>query len=162
MDVVNSKSLSEGFTLIELIIVMVVMLVIAAVSYSSRGPSSSININAQADLMASDIRYTQMLSMTRGERYRLKYFTNSYQILNSSNLPILMPSGRTLTKLVQGISLSGSLPNNLIVFDTNGVPYTYNPPETALFGVNPATITLTSVDGLTRIISIYPGTGQVK
>jgi len=157
----NRKSIYSGFTVIELVIVLVVAGVIATV-ISVRWPGFSINLNAQAELLADDIRYTQNLAMTKAQRHRLvKTSANSYQIADSTGAVVVMPSGASSVTFGSGISFGSitNLPNNLIGFNSQGAPYVdTGTPGTALSTV--ATIALTSSSG-TSIVSIYPETGWV-
>ena len=113
----------------------------------------------------NDIRYTQQLSMTRGERYRLVITpaTNAYKILNSAGTAITMPTGNATVTLKSGITFGALtyLPNNLIVFDCQGIPYTNTVASHGgtLLG-NTATIPLTA-GSLTKTVSISPETGRV-
>jgi len=157
----RNKQNYRGFTLIELAITLLVVGTIAVV-ISISWPSFTINLNAQAELLADDIRYAQNLSLSKSERHRLvKTSANSYQITNSVGTPVVMPTGSSTVTLGSGISFGAisNLPNNLIVFDSKGVPYvdTGNP-GTPLSTM--ATITL-AASGNTKIISIYPETGWV-
>lgn len=156
-------SAQRGFTLIELVIVIIITTILAAVVIGL-WPGQVANVGAQAELLASDIRYTQMLSMTKGERYRLVITTasNSYQILNSAGAVVAVPSRGATVTLASGITFySISLPNNLIAFDTTGAPYTdAASPGTALSSL--ASIALTNGNHIQdRTITISPETGRV-
>lgn len=158
---------SPGFTIIE-ILVVVVIIVIVGVIVISRWPKNVITLNAQAELLANDIRLAQSLAMTQGQRYRIVFNMGgqSYQILDSTGAAVNIRSGMTTITLGQGgVGLnditfqSTNLPNSLINFDTNGVPYT----DTATPGAQLNTtgsITLQTTDG-TKTINIIPQTGMV-
>jgi len=153
---------NQGFSLIELIIVIIVMSILAILPFINM-PGPGLNLDAQAKKLANDIRYTQSFSMTKGQRYRLVITTgsSSYQILNTAGTAVRFTSGNTTTTLNSGISFGtlSNLPNNLIAFDGEGIPYTTTgSPGTAL-AAN-ATIPLQSSGSTTNVI-IAPMTGTV-
>ena len=141
----TQKSNYCGFTLIEIAITLIVIGILATV-ITINLPRSTVNLNTQAELLANNIRYTQNLAMTKGERYRFKISTqtNSYSINNS-------------TIYLDKQTSFGSVTNNLIIFNSNGIPYI----DTKTPLKETATIALTAADGRTVIITIYPETGSV-
>jgi prepilin-type N-terminal cleavage/methylation domain-containing protein len=152
----------KGFTLIELVIVLVILGILSTGAYVQWNAAKT-NLGAEADKLAQAIRYTQSLSMTKNQRYRLvETSSTTYQITNSSGTPIIQPSGNTTVTLYSGISFGtfSNLPNNLIVFDSKGIPYTdTGTPGAALSAT--ATMTLTA-SGTTKSITIAPQTGRVN
>jgi prepilin-type N-terminal cleavage/methylation domain-containing protein len=66
----------KGFTLIELVIVIVLIGIIAVFAAPRLGNISSTKAAAFADKLRADIRYAQSLAMTRNQRYRV-YFNNT-------------------------------------------------------------------------------------
>ena len=131
----------SGFTIIELIISIIIVGILATViSINFPHVATNINLNAQAESLANDIRYAQNFAMTKGEHCQFEVFTqtNNYRINNST------------IHLDKKISF-GAITNNLIIFNSNGVPYINNT----------ATINLTTTNGNTATITIYPETGSV-
>lgn len=149
----------SGFTFIELIIVIVILTIIATIAIM-RWPSSNINLNAQAQQLAGEIRYTQSLAFSHGVRYRLNLTSTSYNITDISGNAVPDPvTGNNSTSLASGMTASWTnLPNNLVAFDGNGNPY-IDSAATSLLG-SIAVITL-SAGGANRTISISPETGRV-
>jgi MSHA pilin protein MshC len=149
---------AQGFTLIELVTVLLLISILAVVAIN-QWPGSSINLSAQADQLANDIRYTQSLAMNRGQRYRINLAADRYWISDAGGtVTISLPgSGATVVTLNSGITLSASY--SFLVFDGNGAPYiTATTPGTALAA--DAVITL-SADGVSRTLTISPQTGRV-
>lgn len=148
-----------GFTLLELV-TLLVLLSIIAVWASPVWQSSPTETAAEAEQLLNDLRYTQALSMTQGERYFLFIqSSNTYQIRNAAGTPIKLSFGNTTATLPSGMSFGtlGNLPNNLVAFDGRGAPYSSTGSGgTAL--ASPATIPLT-LGGSTSTVSISPVTG---
>ena len=150
-----------GFTTIELVIVITVIGIVSIFALTSL-MDQVINVEAQAQQLVADLRYTQALSMTRGQRYRwVRVSSTTYQILNAAGTAMLLPRGTT-TVTLNGNTAFGTLtnlPNNLIAFDGLGAPYVDSAtPGTAL--ATNATIPLTAGTN-TETVVITPGTGRV-
>ena len=159
MDTILYKT--KGFTLIELVTVIVVIGILAVFA-SVSSPLSTFTLDSQAQQLASDIRYAQSLSMTSGQRYRwVKLSATSYQVVNAAGTAVTLPSGTTTITLYSGISFGTltNLPNNLVAFDGRGIPYTTTgSPGTAL--ATTATIPLTTT-GETKTLSVTAQTGRM-
>ncbi len=160
MDALNIKN-ANGFTLVEFIVVLVIIGILSLMVII-QWPASAINVGAEANQVANDVRYTQSLAMTRGKRfYLIKLSSNTYQIRDSAGNPVTMAFGNTTVTLNSGISFGtlSNLPSNLIAFDAVGAPYTTSSsPGTAL--ASTATIPLTS-GSTTVTVSILAVTGRV-
>lgn len=149
----------SGFTIVELVAIILLVGVLAFVAIP-RFSGPSLRVDAQAEQLASDIRYTQTLAMTQGDRFRINLTAAGYQITDSGGLnPEVHPgTGSTSVVALDGVALSGYNPpltGNYVAFDGRGIPYVGA--STAL-SAN-ATITLTG--GATRTIVISPETGRV-
>jgi MSHA pilin protein MshC len=144
----------EGFTIIELVIVIVLIGMISAyITFNWSG--SRINLDGQAQQLASDLRYTQSLAMTQGERYKLVTIGNTYQIQDNSGAAITLAQGGTTVTLGSGIAF-GSLTTPTLIYDGKGIPY--NSGGTAL--VSNANFPLTA-DGQTETVVVTASTGRV-
>ncbi len=152
----------HGFTLMELVVV-VVLVGLLAFTVIPRMAGPSIGLDAQAEQLAADIRYTQSLAMTRGDRYRINLAAASYQITDSSGANPQVHPGTSSTNpvLLKSANLSGYNPpliNNYLVFDGRGVPYAVYNSNTGM--ASNASITLTG-GGASRIVVISSETGRV-
>lgn len=121
----NSRSQISGFTLIELVTV-IVLVGILAFFVGGRFFTTSIFTNrAAADEMLVAIKYTQQLAMSRGGQYRFEIDTSGgdpvYRVVNiATDSPVSNPAdGDDYEKELDGISLNAIT----IVFDTLGRPY---------------------------------------
>ena len=152
--------LMAGFTLIELVVVMLLLGVLTA-WVSMRASTTDMDVITQAEQLAADIRYTQSLSMSRGQRYRVNFTASSYLITDMSGAAQAHPGTGLRAPISLGTTvLSGynpTLTNNYVAFNSSGVPYISA--TAILAGV--ATLTLTG-SGNTNQVSVAPDTGRVK
>ena len=153
----------KGFSLIELVIIILITSILAVyVIYN--WPSPILNVNAQAQQFANDIRFARSLSVTRGERYRIvRLSANSYTITNSAGTAITFPSGKNSVTLQTGITFGAwnNLPNNLIAFDSKGAPYINSTSPGTTFNTNTNYTILLNGNNATATVSVSPTTGRV-
>jgi prepilin-type N-terminal cleavage/methylation domain-containing protein len=157
---INRIRIQQGFTLIELIMVIIITSVLGVYVFSSL-PVPSINLVTAATQLSDDIRYTQSLSMTKNQHYRLvKLSTTTYQILNGAGTPILLAQSTTAT-LANGVTFGtwANLTNNLIAFNGRGIPYVDAAATTTPLA-STATINLAATGGTITVL-ISPQTGRV-
>lgn len=108
----------QGFTLIELIVVMLVMAVLAAYA-GTRWSFGDATVSAQAEQLARDLRHAQMLAMQQGQTLRLESTGGGYRVTDGTSV-ILDPATQTdfIQPLDNGVSLSGGP----VEFDSLGRP----------------------------------------
>jgi prepilin-type N-terminal cleavage/methylation domain-containing protein len=125
---------STGFSMIELIVVMIITGILAVVLLP-RLADQPVTLSAQAEQIASDIRYVQTLGMTQGDnaqRQRIVISAGSYSLADNSGTAIVHPAtGNTSAIQLSGITVTTTpalpaSPNNFIAFDGKGRPYNFS------------------------------------
>ena len=161
MDVLLANR-QKGFTIIELVIVIMIVGILS-VSLVFNNSQKALKTASQSEILASNVRYAQTLSMTKGSRYYLeKTSATSYQVKSAAGTPVTLPAGGTTTTLSGGSTFSAfsNFPNNLVAFDGKGTPYTdTGSPGTPLS----TTASISITDGSsTSTVYISPQTGWVS
>jgi len=104
----NKKNHQNGFTLIEVIAVLVIIGVVAAVVVSRMISPSSFGLVSEADILKGHLRYAQYRAMSHTETWGIQFTTNGYSLLynkaaTTSKLPNEDSSTHTFSS---GITIS--------------------------------------------------------
>jgi len=155
------RSADRGFTLVELVAVLVVLGIIAAVaSFRFAGGRGAVAVGPEADVLVSRLRLAQTLAMTRGARHCLNLTAGAHRITHTNcGTNAALPAG-DVNPLSFDASVTATwtnLPSALVSFDTLGRPAT-DAAGTLLAAT--ATITLSGPDGATTTVTIAPQTGR--
>jgi prepilin-type N-terminal cleavage/methylation domain-containing protein len=151
----------SGFSLLELVLVLAIVGILAVFVMPRLTTTQSITVAAVTSRLVANIRYTQSLAMSRGQRYRINFAGNAYQITDMGGAAIVQPlTASTAAISVSPANLSGYNPPlaaSYVAFDGKGVPYVGA--TTALAATATITVTLGSDAGS---IVIAPETGHVR
>ena len=147
----------QGFTLIEIVIVLLLISIFAVVAVV-RQPHIDTTLRAQADILATHLRYAQMRALNSNEIWGIGFTNNSYWLFRNSNTPAhrrrLPAQDEVVVDLgPKGITLSTAAA--LVAFDTWGRPLADNLPLAANLPV-----TLTK-EGGSQSLSITRNTGFI-
>lgn len=176
---------SAGFTMVELITVIILIGILGAVGASRFFDNTVFENRAYADQAKTIIRYAQKLAIsqnrfifvrTNGNSFAVcsaaacgagnlvaaagrsnsgSRATRTYCLLNNSYNPSWMCEGRPNTVTVAGTTGNG------IAFDALGRPYTVNSSNVTSALANSMAVTFTSGSNISRI-TIWPETGYVQ
>jgi len=119
----NNKKHQRGFTLIEVIAVLVIIAVLAAVVISRMTSPSSFGLVSETDILKGHLRYAQYRAMSHTETWGMQFSTNGYSLLynkvaTTSKLPNEDSSTHTFSP---GITISaGAEP--AVHFNERGSP----------------------------------------
>lgn len=153
----------KGFTLIELVMVIVLIGIIAAFVAPQLGNVFATKSGGLASKLRADIRYAQNLAMTQNQRVRVTFAANSYSITIAGN-PIADPAtGRNYPVTLGagdyvgiGIVIPTGFSGDYVEFDSLGIPYDGG-------GVLAAATSVTVTGGGSNYnVTVQPQTGAVN
>ena len=142
----NKNNLQGGFTLLEIIAVLIILSIIAAVAISKITSTNSYNILSEADILKMHLRHAQLRALSDDKTWGISFAGNSYTLLRDGNTsPYNLPNENSPTHTKNSVQFSG----NTVTFDEWGSP-----------GTNPITINISS-GGETKVITIMQNTGFI-
>jgi len=149
---------NRGFTLIEIVVVMVLISIIAAATFTRSITTDQIDFVGQVGKIHHHIRYAQSLAMKRDGIWGIKCFANQYWLFKDSNAnSIALPGNETdkisLTDLGLGMNPF------TVYFDELGVPWKSYPFQKVTIG-NPLNITISTASE-SRTLNVTPETGLI-
>lgn len=156
----NRRYLRGGFTLLELLIVVVILAIAAVTAIPMMSSAGTVQIRSAANKVAADLEYAKSLAISRGQYYAVEFYTavESYQIEDSSGDPVDHPVKKGSIYVVDmgnegldrvDISSVDFGGDSKVIFNCMGSPEN-----------NGGTISL-QADGMTMTITVEPVTGYV-
>jgi prepilin-type N-terminal cleavage/methylation domain-containing protein len=160
----NLRSVRSGFTIIELLIVIVILSIAALTAIPLMSSASSVQIRSAANLIAADLEYAKSMAISRGQNHSIVFdgSADSYQIEDQDNNVIQHPvkkgfdyvmnfsNDSRLSKVnIVNADFDG---NSTVTFDCLGSPINLN---------SEGVINL-SADSMTATITIEPVTGFIS
>lgn len=158
----------QGFTLIELVIVIVIMGIMAVSVITSGTSKGSVRLNAACYKLAADLRYAQEMAMAEQVRFGISFDTDdesyfAYRV--STGMKALDPQTRDDLEVefdemreFNDIVISSIDFSDAIEFGSMGEPYDGNGVALSSEGI----VTLQTADGVySMTVRIEPVTGKV-
>ena len=160
---INHLKDDSGFTLIEVILVMVIITLISVVVIS-RSRDLSTGLISQADIMKTHLRYAQTLSMSAGgsDIFGIKCSANKYWLFHTdpdinTNIMKLTDDASYMDaddKLVLAVKNIQASPFT-VFFDHRGIPYSAYTDETSNTPLSPdLTISVTPTGEVSPVETI--------
>lgn len=154
----------SGFTLIELIIVLIVLATLSLIVIFAWPNTTRWYVTLQTQQLANDLRYMQNYAATRHTALRINLSSSQYSFTELDGTTAIKnpATNANVVILSTGITLSmTNLPNSYVVFDSNGIPYTNVSlaANTALAASASIILTKTGVTGTT---AISPQSGAIS
>ena len=151
-----------GFTLIELVIVIVIISILTVTVMMSFRSNTQHNVNLRADEFRRAVSHTQLLAISQGKRLRMNITTGGYTVVECTNTACSTVSG-TITDPATGEPFEADLTKDNITataatidFDSLGRPQSAGAPLTSK-----TEVTLTG-GGHSVKVEILPVTGFAK
>lgn len=151
-----------GFTLVELVIVLVLVGIVSAYVVALNTNSAALTARSQADKLASDIRHAQSLAMTWGQSLQITASATGYSVsCVSTTAGSPCNNAPTIGGVVTDPVTNSSFQNNL----ARGVSLINYPSAFSINSIGIPAVTGNSFQlsggGSTFTVAVAPGTGTV-
>jgi type II secretion system protein H len=171
------RIVQNGFTMIELMVVLAIIAIAAAIVVPIASSAGSMQLRAAVTMVAADLEYAKSMSISRGQRYSVvfdasgeKYWIVSgdvYTVDNAIAHP-LKPQARYVVDFPHDSRLSGvdiASVNfdgaSTVSFDYLGIPYSVDVAASPAALVDHGLITL-QAGGATRTVRVEAVTGYIS
>ena len=165
---VNNMHISNrGFTLIEVLVIVVILSIVGMVAIPMMGSTAITELKAAANMVSADLEYAKSIAIAKGQIYSVQFDTGaeSYRVKDQN--------GSTITHPVNGVdyvvdfsadSRIDQVTISSVNFDsTNEVKFDYlgNPLNGNDDSLSSGTVTL-EAGGQTMTIEVEPVTGYIS
>ncbi len=163
------RTVGSGFTVVELLIVVVIIAIAALTAIPMMTSADSFQIRSAANMVAADLEYAKTIAISRGQRFSVVFdkTTESYRIEDESGAVIAHPVKKGFDYIIdfQNDSRLNKVDIEDVNFDTTsevkfdylGSPYNGadNPLNSGVISLRAAQITVTvNIEPVTGFISI--------
>ncbi len=166
----QNRSIRRGFTLIEIVVVLVILAITALLAVPVFGTAADMQVRSAADKIAADLDYAKGLAVTRQKPYTLVFFPSEekYQVQDAAGAEIKHPlySGKdfvvefALDRRLKKVNLvSTTFSGDAVTFDYLGTPYSGTNTANRLNEAGWITI---QADSFVLYVKIEPVTGYIS
>lgn len=166
------QQIADGFTLIELMIVLVILAVAAAIAVPMASSAGSLQVRSAANMVAADLEYAKSLAIGTGQHHRVKFDAGaeSYQIemrkADGTYEVIKHPVKKGFDYIVSFSTDRRLGQVNIVSADFDGTDtvsfdYLGSPYNGATGALTSGVVTL-QAGGVTRTVTVEPVTGFVS
>ena len=153
---------NHGFTLIEIVVVLVLISIISAAVFRRSLSTDQMNFMSQYNKIQNQIRYPQSIAMKQSEYWGFSCDTTNYWMFTGTNQSIVdrrRPFPGQQDKLISLNDLGVAMDGFTVLFDKYGRPYSpdWTTPLSTELVVN-----LTDSGSKSRSFVIVPETGLIK
>jgi prepilin-type N-terminal cleavage/methylation domain-containing protein len=149
----------RGFTMIEIISVLVIIAIISAIAVIKMSSTSDYDVISQVEVVKTNLRLAQSRAMNSSRVWGINFSGSStysmFENGSTANVVRIPNQGADNVTLPNGMTIT----TGIVSFDAWGKPYT-DAAGTAAQNVT-RTVTLTNKSGDTRNISITKNTGFI-
>ena len=161
----------DGFTLTEIIVVLIILVIAAVLAIPMLGSAADMQLRSAANMIAADLEYAKSLAITRQQNFSVVFSSasDSYEVRDQtgtaidnprrpgSPLAVVFPSDSRVSRVdITGVDFDSDA-SQTITFDYLGSPYSG---ATTASPLNSGEVTLQS-DTLTMTVDVEPVTGYV-
>jgi MSHA pilin protein MshC len=151
-----------GFTLVEIIVVLLLISIIAATVFSRATNTDRLNFVSQVEIIKNQIRYPQSIAMKRGEFWGFSSDASEYWIFSGTNKDNVAAQERLPGERTDKLSLNDlgvTMEAFTVYFDKYGRPF-WNDPTDPI--TDQREINLTDSGSWSQSIKIIGETGLVE